>query len=298
MAFYIVYNGFWNPSGPPESATALVAAGAAQGVSLVATPNTAWIAAFDGDGVCVQGPFGKLGDGDTVLFWDKDTRLAHAMEAVGARLFNPARAVELCDDKLKTHEVLARAGLPMPRTLAAPMTYVRTDTPGCAVFWQQAAEQLGFPMVVKECFGSLGGQVYLARDAATLRRLTADMGAKAFLVQEFVAQSAGDDKRLYVVGGRVVAAMRRHAENDFRANIENGGDGYAYHPTDEEEKLAVTACRVLGLDFGGVDILDSQRGPLLCEVNSNAHMAGITAASGVDVAGAIIQYIQDERDVQ
>ncbi len=294
MAYYLVYNGFWNPDGLPRSAAALVDAAAREGVTLTATPNTAWVARYDGGGTTVAGEYGVLTDGDAVLFWDKDTRLAHAMEAVGARLFNTATAVETCDDKLKTHAVLAKAGLPMPKTLAAPMTYVENSAAGCATFWNEAEKTLGFPMVVKECFGSLGGQVYLAHDRRELEKLTLSMGAKPFLAQQFIASSAGDDKRLYVVGDRVAAAMHRHSDNDFRANIENGGVGFAYTPTADECELALAACRALGLCFGGVDILDSEDGPLLCEVNSNAHMAGITAATGVDVAGAILRYVKEK----
>lgn len=293
MAFYVVYNGFWNSAAVPESAAALVAAAAAQGLTLTTTPNTAWVAAFDSDGVRVRGGERELTAADVVLFWDKDTRLAHAMEATGARLYNPARAVELCDDKLKTHDALARAGIPMPRTLAAPMTYVKMDEPGCGEFWRQAAA-LGFPLVVKECFGSLGGQVYLAKNANELRALTAAMGAKPFLAQQFVAESAGEDKRLYVVGDRVVAAMRRHSDTDFRANIEHGGQGFAYTPTEEECALALRCCAVLGLHMAGVDLLDSEEGPLVCEVNSSAHMAGLTACTGVDVAGEIIRYVKEQ----
>ncbi len=294
MAYYLVYNGFWNPDGLPESAAALADAAAREGVTLTATPNTAWIARYDGCGTAVAGEYGTLTRGDAVLFWDKDTRLAHAMEAVGARLFNTATAVEVCDDKLKTHAVLAKAGLPMPQTLAAPMTYVENSAAGCATFWNAAEHTLGFPMVVKECFGSLGGQVYLAHDRRELEDLTLSMGAKPFLVQRFIAASAGNDKRLYVVGERVTAAMRRHSDTDFRANIENGGVGYAYTPTAEECELALAACRALGLCFGGVDILDGEDGPLLCEVNSNAHMAGITASTGVDVAREIIRYVKEK----
>lgn len=294
MTYYLVYNGFWNPTAWPPSAVALEAAAKAEGIALQVTPNTAWIARYDSTGTTVSGPHGTLEHGDVVLFWDKDTRLAHAMEAVGARLFNTAQAIELCDDKLKTHAVLAKAGLPMPRTLAAPMTYVENDAAGSAVFWDTAEKQLGFPMVVKECFGSLGGQVYLAGDRTALKERTLSMGAKPFLVQEFIAATAGDDKRLYVVGDRVVAAMHRHSDSDFRANIEHGGEGMAYTPTARECELALAACRALGLDHGGVDILDGEDGPLLCEVNSNAHMAGITACTGVDVAAAIIRYVKEK----
>ena len=207
------------------------------------------------------------------------------------RLYNPAEGVALCDDKAAAHLCLAAAGIPMPRTLAAPMTYLQMDAGPSAHFLEEAERRLGFPMVVKECFGSLGGQVYLARDRGQLCRLADTMGPKPFLLQQFVAASAGEDKRLYVVGGRVAAAMRRRSEMDFRANIGNGGHGEACPPTAEEERLALECAAILGAEIAGVDLLQSETGPLVCEVNSNAHFAALTACTGVDVAGLIADYV-------
>lgn len=116
-----------------------------------------------GNGPCA---FRRFQAGDYALFWDKDVRLARALEAMGVRLYNTAAAVAVCDDKAATHLELARRGVPMPRTLVAPMTYVNMDAQGDA-FLRRGAETLGFPLVVKECFGSLGGQVYLAATAAS-----------------------------------------------------------------------------------------------------------------------------------
>ena len=247
---------------------------------------------IDNAGVTVLSANGdEIGAGDTVLFWDKDVRLARAMEACGARLVNSADAVAVCDDKAATHLVLARGGIPMPETLVAPMTYVHMDDAPSRAFRQLAAQRLGFPMVVKECYGSLGGQVYLANNAAELDRLVDGMAARPFLVQRFVASSAGRDKRLYMVGGQLVAAMRRFSDSDFRANIGSGGHGEAYTPTAEEIRLSQRCCELLGTDIAGVDILDGENGvPLVCEVNASAHMAALTACTGVDVAGAIVAF--------
>lgn len=159
-------------------------------------------------------------------------------------------------------------------------------------FLALAEERLGFPMVVKECYGSLGGQVYLARNGTELRGLAERMAARPFIAQEFVASSAGRDIRLYMAGGRLIAAMRRYSDTDFRANIGGGGRAEAYTPTAEEIHLAARCCSLLKLDFGGVDLLHGEDGrPLVCEVNSNAHMAALTACSGVDVAGAILEHV-------
>lgn len=293
MAGYILYNGFWNPDGPPAPAAAIREAAARRGAALTALPNTAVTAEFTGQTGENALRISPLRPGDFAFFWDKDIRLARALEAAGVRLYNRAAAVEVCDDKAATHLALARHGLPMPHTLVAPMTYREMDRAGDA-FLRRGGETLGFPLVVKECYGSFGGQVYLARDWDELFRLARGMGSKPFLLQRFVAASAGTDLRLYVVGGRVAAAMRRQADGDFRANIGSGGHGEAYTPTAEEEALALTCCRVLGADFAGVDLLAEEGRPLVCEVNSNAFMAGIAACTGVDVAGAIVAYVLEQ----
>lgn len=127
---------------------------------------------------------------DFALFWDKDIRLARAMEACGVRLYNRAGAVALCVDKAATQLALCRAGIPMPETLVAPMTYDHMAGPEAA-FLEEAAARLGFPLVVKECFGSLGGQVYLAETGEDFCRLARTMGPRPFLAQRYIAESAG-----------------------------------------------------------------------------------------------------------
>lgn len=287
MAGYVIYNGFWNAKGPSDPVRRLCEAGARCGLPLRAVPNTQAAAEF-GPGVAVCG----FKPGDFALFWDKDVRLARALEAAGVRLYNSAEAVAVCDDKAATHLALAREEIPMPHTLVAPMTYVSMDEEPSRPFLRRAADTLGFPMVVKECYGSLGGQVYLARDAGELRRLADGMGPRPFLCQQFVRASAGTDFRLYVVGSRVAASMRRVADGDFRANVGNGGRAEPYTPLPEEEALALRCARILGARFAGVDLLRGENGaPLVCEVNSNAHMAAITACTGVDVAAAIVEEV-------
>ena len=107
------------------------------------------------------------------------------------------------------------------------------------------------------------------------------------MLQEYI-ECGGTDVRLEVVGGRVVTAMRRSNKNDFRSNITNGGVAEAYTPTEQEARLAVDACKALGLTFGGVDIM---QGNTVCEVNSNAHIINIMQTTGVDVAPLIFEEI-------
>lgn len=288
MAGYIIYNGFWNAEAPSAPVRQLAEAGARLGLPLTPVKNTELTAALSGDGVRVNG----LGKGDIALFWDKDVRLARALEACGVRLYNPANAVALCDDKAATHLTLAKAGIPMPRTLVAPMTYREMDMAAAEAFVCAALDAFSFPMIVKECFGSFGQQVFLAKDEAALRALVAQRGSRPFIVQEFVAASKGYDRRLYVVGGRIAAAMERRHPTDFRANVAGGGSGTAYSPTSEEAALALRCCEILGLDFAGVDLLVSPAGALVCEVNASAYFEEITACTGVNMAEEIVRYVK------
>lgn len=228
---------------------------------------------------------------DFVLFWDKDVRLAAHMERAGFRLFNSARAIADCDDKSATHRILSGHGIPMPDTLVAPFYYpglVPADDP----FVRTAGEQLGFPMVVKESYGSFGAQVYLAENAEMLTGLHTRLAQVPHLCQRFVQTSRGRDVRLQVVGDRVVAAMYRHSESDFRANVSAGGAMESFEPPETFRKMAVRASRLLGADFAGVDLLFGENDePLVCEVNSNAHMRNIHTCTGVDVPREITRWI-------
>lgn len=228
-----------------------------------------------------------------VLFMDKDLVLAKRLEAQGCRLFNSAQAIAVCDDKTLTTLAIAQAGLPQPETLIGPMTYPKVGYPDLR-FLEEVVDQLGLPLVVKEGMGSFGQQVYLARTMAQLRMTVMSISGKPLLLQRFVAETAGRDLRLYVVAGRVVAAIERINESgDFRANLESGGKALAYVPAKDEEALALAACAALKVDFAGVDLLPSKDGPLLCEINTNAHFLGLKAATGINPADAILQMVKE-----
>lgn len=296
MAGYIVYNGFWNAA-PSDPVRRLAAAAEQRGVVLVPVPNTAFVMQI-GPRPAVNLNGTALTQRDFALFWDKDTRLAAVLEACGVRLYNCARAVAACDDKSETHRLLAEQRIPQPRTLLAPMTYTEV-TAAAEPFLCAAEQQLGYPLVVKECYGSFGKQVYLVRTPEELREKAYAMGPRAFLLQEYIAAAAGEDTRLYLVGDTVAAAIRRRSQGDFRANVELGGMAVAYTPGDREIALARRCREILGLDFGAVDLLHDQNGdPLVCEVNSNAYMAGLIAGTGVDVAACIVEYVLQKEEAR
>lgn len=229
---------------------------------------------------------------DFVLFWDKDIPLAQFLEMQGLPVFNSSRGIALCDDKSQTHLHLQRAGIPMPKTIVAPMTYSNIGYHSLE-FLDQVEMELGYPIVVKECFGSFGQQVYLSYNRQELTDIVKKVGTKPMLFQEFIEYSKGRDLRLQIVGNQVVASMYRYSDQgDFRANITNGGKMKPYDPAKEQIDLALDCCRILGLDFAGVDILfGNENEPIVCEVNSNAHFKNIYDCTGVNVAESILAYI-------
>ena len=219
---------------------------------------------------------------DFVLFWDKDINLARRLEKQGLPVFNSADSIEKCDDKARTYIELSGI-VPQPKTLIAPKTYFKADF---TEFVDKAIGILGLPLVFKECFGSFGEQVFLCK---TKDEIMSHMTERPFILQEFIAFSAGRDKRIEVVGGRVVAAMERYNENDFRSNVTNGGKMKPCEPSQAECDIAIAACEKLGLAFGGVDLLV---GGIVCEVNSNAHIINIMNCTGIDIAAEIFKEIK------
>lgn len=231
---------------------------------------------------------------DFVLFWDKDVKLARLMEASGHRVFNSADAIENCDDKAVTGIVLAGKGIKMPKTFISPLTYFDEGICG-EEFVEQLETQLDYPMVVKECSGSFGEQVALAHCRDELLKLVKSKGRTPFIVQEFIRSSVGRDVRIYVAGGKAKAAIMRYNEKDFRANFVDGAGMKAYTPTDSQIGMAVKAAEILGLSFGGIDILFGENDePVFCEANSNAHFKKLYTVTGVNMAEEILKCILKE----
>lgn len=228
---------------------------------------------------------------DFVLFWDKDVKLARLLEREGFRVFNSADGIEACDDKALTFIKLRNKNIKMPKTFIAPMTFDKEYKD--YTFVLQVQGSLGYPMVIKENKGSFGEQVYLVKNYYDAVDKIKAIGHDEFLMQEYIECSKGKDVRIHVVGDKVITAMKRHNENDFRANVTNGGSMEPYEPTAEQKETALQVCKELELDFAGVDILfGKEEEPILCEVNSNAHFKNIYDCTGVNVAEHIMKYMK------
>jgi ribosomal protein S6--L-glutamate ligase len=218
------------------------------------------------------------------------TAVVKQFEMMNSYCVNTSDAIANSRDKLRSLQILGEAGINMPITGFVSHT---KDIEG-------VIESVGStPLIMKLLQGTQGQGIVLAetRKAAesvmsAFRQLDADI-----IVQEFIKESSGQDIRAFVVGDKVVASMKRIApEGEFRSNVHRGGTMERIQLTEEEEVLAVNASRILGLSIAGVDLMRSNRGPLILEVNSSPGLQGIEACSRIGVAEKIITFIQNKLD--
>ena len=214
------------------------------------------------------------------------TAVVRQFEMTGAFCLNSANAIGNSRDKLLAHQLMAMSGLPMPTTAFASSPHDTDDL---------LAMVGGPPLVVKLLRSSQGKGVVLAENKKSASSvIDALRNADAnFLVQQFVADAAGQDIRCIVLDGKVIATMRRQApSDDFRANLHKGGTAHEVKISSEERKMAVKAAKVMGLKFAGVDLLRSEKGPLLLEVNSSPGLEGIEKTTNVDIASQVMDFIE------
>jgi ribosomal protein S6--L-glutamate ligase len=213
------------------------------------------------------------------------TAVLRQFELMGSYTPNSSDAIARARDKLRSHQLLAAQGIGLPVTVFG-------DNPDDTV---DLLSMLGPPPhVIKLNEGTQGAGVMLTEKPSASRSvIEALRGLYAnFLVQEFIAEAKGADLRCFVVGGEVVAAMRRQApKGDFRSNLHRGGSAKAVRVSDAEQATAVRAASVLGLGVAGVDLIRSSRGPLVLEVNSSPGLEGIEEATGIDIAGRIVDHV-------
>lgn len=214
------------------------------------------------------------------------TAVLRHLETMGIYTLNESIAIARSRDKFRSLQLLARKGLPMPLTSFAQSPDNTTDLIRMVG---------GAPLVIKLLEGTQGKGVVLAdshQSAVSIINAFKEMHAN-ILVQEFIEESRGTDIRCLVIGDKVVAAIKRQAkEGEFRANVHQGGRALKVKLTPQERTLAVAAAKTMGLKVAGVDLLRSNNGPLILEINSSPGLEGIEAATQINIAGKIIQYIE------
>lgn len=204
-------------------------------------------------------------------------------EALGMRVLNSSDAIADSRDKFRALQVLGEAGLQVP---ASVLSRSQAGLP-------QAIEAVrGFPVVLKMLQGTQGTGVMLLDTPISLESVMETLQGldQDVIIQQFIAESSGNDYRAFVVGDKIAAAMmRKAAPGEFRANIHRGGQGSTIKLPPTFAKAAIRAARVLGLEIAGIDLITSRKGPLILEANSSPGFEGIEKATGLNLAGAIIE---------
>lgn len=214
------------------------------------------------------------------------TAMVRQFESQGSFTTASSIAITRSRDKLRAYQIMAKAGVAIPKTVFARETANFEDVISLAG---------GTPLIIKVARGTHGNGVVLAETPKAAKAVMQAFYVEGvnFLVQEFVKESAGEDIRALVVGGRVVASVKRQSlDDDFRSNTHQGGVGVPVRLTDEEKKTAVKAAKAMGLPICGVDMMRSANGPLVLEVNSSASLKTPEAITKRDVATQIIEYIE------
>ncbi len=226
--------------------------------------------------------------GASVTFYG--TAVVRQFEMMRCFTTTESQALVRSRDKLRSLQILSRAGLGLPKTIFT--NYSRSVE-------EIVAQAGGAPVIIKLLEGTQGIGVILAetnKAAESVIEAFNNLQARV-IVQEFIKEAGGADIRVFIVDGQVVGAMKRQGkEGEFRSNLHRGGTAEVIKLSDEEETAALKAARAMGLGIAGVDMLQSSRGPLILEVNSSPGLEGIEAATGKDIAGAIIKYIERNVD--
>lgn len=213
--------------------------------------------------------------------------IVRQLEMQGVWTASSSIAITRARDKLRSQQILTKAGVDTPKTLVSRNT---TDI-------DDLLDQVGLPVIIKLATSTHGNGVVLAETKkAAKSALQAfylyDEDGTNILLQEYIKESAGVDIRAFVVGSRVVASMKRQSlDDDFRSNLHKGGGGESIKLTPEERRIVVRAAKSMGLHIAGVDLMRSNRGPLVLEVNASPGF-GIEKVTGRDVAGKIIDYVE------
>ena len=280
----IVVNGYGLASGITHQVQRLTEEFSKRGVEVEIIKNTQVFAyIFEGNTKISLPKF------DFVLYLDKDRYVAELLEKAGYKLYNSIDSIMKCDDKMLTHICLADHDIKMPTTISSTLCY--TDN-GNRDYLKLVEEKVGLPMIVKEVYGSLGRQVYLVNSHEELLEIENKLIHIPHIFQEYIESSKGKDYRIIVIGGKVVAYMKRVNPNSYLSNLATGGISSKCELPKEFLDVAEKCASILGLDYCGVDILEGPHSePIVSEVNSNAFYEGIEKTTGINVAGCYVDYL-------
>ncbi len=228
---------------------------------------------------------------DFCIYLDKDKYVSNILEKKGLKLFNKHDAIRVCDDKMRTYIALCEKGIDIVDTLPGALCYTH-DAKINEQNVKKIGEMLGYPLIVKHNYGSLGQGVFKADNLEQLIEIANQVKLVPHLFQKMVTTSYGKDIRVIVIGGKVFASMLRKSTTDFRSNVELGGVGEKITLDEKTIALCEKTAKILDLDYCGIDVLLGENDkPIICEVNSNAFFGGIEKVTGKNVAKRYVEHV-------
>ncbi|MDR0935017.1 MAG: RimK family alpha-L-glutamate ligase [Erysipelotrichaceae bacterium] len=233
----------------------------------------------------------RLPKADFVIYMDKDKYLARLLEKAGYLLIDSAQFTELCDDKMLTHIRLANNNIPMPKTIAGPLIF-DVNKIGDLSFLDKIEEELGYPLLIKGVYGSLGlNMVYIPSKEELIKEFI-KMSDQPLLFQEYIKTSYGRSARVLVIDNRIIGAYERYNPNDYRSNFSIGASSKELILNDEFIALANKISNELDIDYAGIDFLfDKEDRPILCEINSNAFFEEFEHVTKINVAKEYVKMV-------
>ena len=235
---------------------------------------------------------------DFIIYLDKDIYLARLLEKANYRLFNKADFIKLCDDKVLTFIACSNMGIKMPKTFAGPLMY-REPREENFKFLKTIEKELGYPMVVKRVYGSLGEGVYLVNSFNELKKLYAEIYRNPILFQEYVPSSKGKSLRIMVIDQKVIGGFIRFNHVDFRSNFGETADGRTLENPEKYYAFAQDIADKLKIEYAGIDLLVGENDqPILCEINSNAFFEEFEKVTGINVAEKVVDLIKKKMNYE
>jgi len=250
--------------------------------------NTNFFAYIENNGELIN----KLEKYDFIVYLDKDKYLSEALEKKGMRLFNRHQSIRDCDDKVTSFIQLSDNGIPMPKTYPGLLCY-NPEIPVNKEALDIIEQNLGYPIIVKESYGSCGNRIYKADNRTELEEFASKLKCRPHLFQQYIESSKGKDIRVMVIANKVVASILRKSDVDFRSNLALGATGSNYPINDDLKEMCEKISKILNLDYCGIDILfgknDSEY--FVCEVNSNAFFGVAESCTGINIAKLYAEHI-------
>ena len=228
---------------------------------------------------------------DFVIYLDKDIYLARMLEKAGIRIFNKSDFIKLCDDKMLTFIKCSNLGIRMPDTFAGPLVYTSIEKPHLE-FLNHVITKLGFPMVLKKVYGSLGEGVFLVHNKDELIKIYEGVCHSPVLFQRYVASSIGKSVRVIVIDGKVFGAFIRKNGGDFRSNFGTTAGSEKLQNPEKYVEFASKIAEKLDIEYAGIDLLDDIDGGItMCEINSNAFFEEFEKTTNLNVAEAFAKMV-------